>query len=353
MPSAFLRQTATTGSVVRLALLNALLTIVTLSLWRFWGKTRVRRHLWATTRVWDDPLEYTGTGKELFIGFLLVLLILLPIVFAQVTIQVLALESPPLAAILSVLLATFVLFLVGAGLYRARRYQLTRTRWRGIRCGQAGTAWRYGLLSLAMTGLYAVSLGWAIPWGQVRLARYQLNHTLIGSESLACTMTAAPLYKRFAVLWLCGVIGIPATLALSVVLGWGIGGTGLVSPDATIGLFIILLSIPMALLLSIPGAWYLAGYYGRMAASTTLAGGTFRFQPGSFALLRLVAGNLLITTLSLGLLRPWAALRLFRFACRHCEAVAEPDFAAITQRAAEQAGTAEGFADALDGAGAF
>ena len=53
-------------------MVNLLLTIVTLGIYRFWAKTRIRRYLWSQTEFLGDRFEYTGTGKELLIGFLIV-----------------------------------------------------------------------------------------------------------------------------------------------------------------------------------------------------------------------------------------------------------------------------------------
>ena len=58
--------------LLRIALINALLFVVTLSLYRFWAKTNVRRHIWGCVHVNGEPLEYTGRGLELFLGALIV-----------------------------------------------------------------------------------------------------------------------------------------------------------------------------------------------------------------------------------------------------------------------------------------
>jgi len=58
---------------------NTLLTIITLGFYRFWGKTRIRKYIWSSQSLFGEPLEYTGTGKELFLGFLIVLAVLIPI----------------------------------------------------------------------------------------------------------------------------------------------------------------------------------------------------------------------------------------------------------------------------------
>src|SRR5258705_12545038 len=55
------------------------LEFVTLGFYRFWLTTDIRRHLWANTQIQGDGAEYTGRGKELLIGFLVALAILVPV----------------------------------------------------------------------------------------------------------------------------------------------------------------------------------------------------------------------------------------------------------------------------------
>ena len=59
----------------RIALPNLLLTIVTLGIYRFWATARERRYLWSRTRFVDEHLEWAGTGMELFLGFVMVILL--------------------------------------------------------------------------------------------------------------------------------------------------------------------------------------------------------------------------------------------------------------------------------------
>src|SRR5690349_19009686 len=51
---------------------NALLTIVTLFIYRSWAKARSRQYLWSHTRFIDDELQWTGSGVEMFVGFVIV-----------------------------------------------------------------------------------------------------------------------------------------------------------------------------------------------------------------------------------------------------------------------------------------
>lgn len=57
------------NGLLKLSIVNFLLGVVTLSVYRFWAKTNVRRHIWSCVHINGEPLEYTGRGMELFKGF--------------------------------------------------------------------------------------------------------------------------------------------------------------------------------------------------------------------------------------------------------------------------------------------
>src|SRR5690349_18193020 len=132
---------------------NLLLTLITVGVYRFWAKTRTRRFLWSGTAIDGEPFEYTGTGMELFIGFLKALAILGPL-FAILQIGQLWLGKDHvwLMAALSYGQTLLIIVLIYAGSYAARRYRMSRTLWSGIRFRQAGSPWRY--VGHAMLGLF-------------------------------------------------------------------------------------------------------------------------------------------------------------------------------------------------------
>src|SRR5262245_54744300 len=63
----------------RLMVRGAVLLMVTLGIYRFWLATDQRRFLWANTEIAGDALEYTGTARELLIGFLVAVAVLVPL----------------------------------------------------------------------------------------------------------------------------------------------------------------------------------------------------------------------------------------------------------------------------------
>ena len=120
------------------------LRLITLGIYHFWGKTEVRRKLWSAVQLEGQPLEYTGKGKELFFGFLIVLfLVLLPMIVIIVAIQFLAMRTfgpqSPMVGLSVLPIYVIMFYLFGVAQYRARRYRLSRTNWRGIRGSMAGS----------------------------------------------------------------------------------------------------------------------------------------------------------------------------------------------------------------------
>lgn len=164
-----------------LALKTLVLTVLTLGIYRFWMKTRLRRHYWSSVRINDEPLEYTGTAVELLLGFLLAMVVLAVYLglmnLALAFIGMSYFQGHPAALNLSLLALAPLVFYAQ---YRARRYLLSRTRWRGIRFGAGkgavGYAWRACLYALATVA----SLGLLYPWMQFRLAKYATDRTWFG-----------------------------------------------------------------------------------------------------------------------------------------------------------------------------
>ena len=63
----------------RLLVHGAVLLMLTLGIYRFWLTTDIRRFLWSNTELAGESFEYTGTARELLLGFLIAIAILLPL----------------------------------------------------------------------------------------------------------------------------------------------------------------------------------------------------------------------------------------------------------------------------------
>src|SRR5207245_11453702 len=158
------------GEFFDLAKRVAALELVTLGFFRFWLLTDFRRHLWSNTQVDGDAAEYTGRGKELLIGFLVALAILVPIYLGYFLI---GLEAERYKAFASIPLIAFFYLFGQFAIYRARRYRLTRTVWRGVRFWMTGSGWLYALQAAVWRVSLMLTLGLILPWRAAALERYK------------------------------------------------------------------------------------------------------------------------------------------------------------------------------------
>jgi uncharacterized membrane protein YjgN (DUF898 family) len=199
-------QYARRGGLIGLLLKNAALIVLTVSLYRFWARTALRRFYWSSISIAGDRLEYTGRGIELFIGFLIALAILAPLGFAYNQLE-LMLRTDPTAAV--ALWVVYIVLLVAFGhiaRYRARRYRLSRTRWRGIRLGQDGSTLAYLGLAFLWSLIQAVTLTLATPWKRAALRGYIVRHSWFGDRSFAFAPRPLKLLPYWIAVVLLGVV---------------------------------------------------------------------------------------------------------------------------------------------------
>jgi uncharacterized membrane protein YjgN (DUF898 family) len=161
----------------RLVARGAALELVTVGFYRFWLITDVRRHLWSNTLIDGDGAEYTGRGRELLLGFLFALAILAPFWLAYFLVGI---EAERYRAFASTPLVLALYVFGQFAIYRARRYRLTRTVWRGVRFWMDGSGVAYAMRAMGWGVLMVLTLGLILPWREAALERYKMQHSHYG-----------------------------------------------------------------------------------------------------------------------------------------------------------------------------
>jgi uncharacterized membrane protein YjgN (DUF898 family) len=207
------------GEFRRLVMRGTGLELVTFGFYRFWLATDIRRHLWSNTHIDGDAAEYTGRGKELLVGFLFALAILVPIYLAYFVIGI---EAERFKAFASVPLFLFLYLFGQFAIYRARRYRLTRTVWRGVRFWMDGSGWAYAVRAAGWSLLTVLTLGAVLPWREAALERYKMRHCHYGNLPGRFEGRGSELFKRGWRLWLMGIS--PLIVAILAALVRLIGG---------------------------------------------------------------------------------------------------------------------------------
>ena len=343
------------SSFLGLSLKNGLLNIITLTLYRFWGKTEVRRRVWQGVRLNGDAFEYTGRGKELFFGFLFALLVLgLPFLLIVFGLQF----ADPFVAIFLILpLYIFLPWLWGFGVFSAFRYMASRTTWRGVRFRLGGSGTSYGFAFLGYALLSGITLGWFQPTAERKLAEKVWDELRFGDRRVRFSMGNAEregVYGAFALGWFLSVV--PYILFMGAIIAFAAFTSSPASavqtppvpapPDfaviaAVYGAMLVL--APLFLLIWAP---YQAAILRSVTAGVRLDKATFRLEVKALSLWWLTVSNYAVILFTLGFLTPWVQARTARYLLLRLKStgVARVDEAQQTSTGPR---TGEGLADAF------
>jgi len=285
-----------------LFLTTVLYNILTLGAYRFWGKTLTRQYLWSHASFDEERFEYTGQGKELFLGFLRALTVTGGLItFSQLASRAVVSIDPQLEFLVRITFTYVMYILIGVGTYSARQYLLSRTRWRGIRFAQSGTAAAYAKTWVSTQGINVLTLGLYTPFMRHHLLNYTLNNTWFGSERVVYDGKGKELFAYFFKPYL---LLIP-TLGMS----W---------------------------------FWYRAAEYRYIAEHTQLQEVHFRSTISGRELLRLTIENWLLLIFTLGLAYPLVVVRRAHTLSTYLHTDGDFEYALILQNYQDVPVTGEG-----------
>jgi uncharacterized membrane protein YjgN (DUF898 family) len=334
-----------------IALTNLLLTIVTLGIYRFWAQARTRRYLWSRTHFIDDSFEWTGTGLEMLIGFLLVMAVLLPIfLFFNFGFQALVLRGHFLiATVIALVLYLGIFYLINLARFRALRYRLSRSFWHGIRGGSDDAGWDYAWSGIWRMGLGFLVFGLMVPWAMITLWNQRWSQMSYGPYQFEANASPSGLFGRWLLIYLAPVVFFAAIGLFAQDLAV-LGNPQTANPATVKSAVIAILAgfFGMYLVILLLSLSYYAAFFRHVAGATSVAGLNFEFTARTRDWLLLILGNvaLVIVTLGIGLI--FLPYRNWAFAVSHLHAHGDVDFEQLTQSQTRAPGEAEGLADAFD-----
>jgi len=295
------------GSLFGIHLVNTFLTIITLGIYYFWAKVRVRRYLLSESEFEGDRFAYHGTGQELLIGFLKMLVFFALPMFLLGILRVFLVRMHGLRAVIGFVTYIAILILIPYAIVGARRYRLSRTSWREIRFSFRGSARDF--IRLFVTGglLSTITLGLYYPFFDTKRHGFMISHSYFGNKKFDFDGKGRDLFGSF--------------------------------------LLAIVLSIPT---LGLIWFWYHAKKQRYYWQHTSFTVARFRSTVTGTRLFVLNAGNFFLLICSLGLAFPWVMVRNIRFAFRYLFLQGPLDLSGIQQEAQITTATGEALAGFLD-----
>ena len=288
------------GDFMKIAVPNLLLTIVTLGIYRFWGTTRERQYLWSQTQFIDERLEWTGTGMELFIGFIMVFFLIgIPFAIIQLVAQGAIFQGEPvIAGVLTFVMFMALFYLTGVAYFRAMRYRLSRTYWRGIRGGTDDPGFQYGLSYIWKHTAAAIPLFLLYPWASISLWNERWNAMSFGPYRFEAKAQWTQLIKRYMLFYLAPFLLFLAGIYVAVQeQRGGIGAGGM----AAMGGFVVLIIIAIYIVMPLAALLYYSKFMRVGVGGLRIGELEFEFKARSPDWILFFLANWLIWGLAIGL----------------------------------------------------
>jgi uncharacterized membrane protein YjgN (DUF898 family) len=334
----------------RIWIVNLLLTVATFGIYSAWAKTRRLQYFYRNTHLAGASFDFRGNPKAILRGRLLAVTVLAAYHYAF-----------GFSAAFGVTVIALLLIGLPFMMRSALRFRLSNTWYRGLPFGFNGSIARAYLVylppaalillpgalvalwptSIAARSSFLLYLGWPLIHGAMKA--YQHRHLMYGDQPAVFPLSAFRLARPYLVL---GLVGIGILIAA----GLAIGAFVQVAKPAslTAGLVSILTGVVLVYLIYLLGGPLMQVKVNNLAwSATSFPGVQVSCAMRARSYLGLQTVNVILTLLTFGLYRPFAAVRTWRYRVAHLRVEAPAGFEAAALAASPRrvAAAGDGVAD--------
>lgn len=298
-----LKFTGTARQYFGIWIVNILLTALTLGIYSAWAKVRTKRYFYGNTLLDETPFDFLARPITILKGWLIAAGVFL----VYVVVTNLYPATSPLFSIGFLILLPWIII-------RSMAFRLRNTSFRNIRFN-FGRNYREAVGTfIGMPVLTALSLGLAAPYMVYRQKRFFLNNASFGQDAFVLPAMGRKFYEIYLVV----VMGVSATIAVAgLSLSAVAGGVAVAAAPGTGGTpvpwsFVIIFAV-VALTPIVAFPYLQAAINNAIWNNVEIAGHRFESTLRAGRLAWLHATNALVIALSLGLMIPWARVRMARY----------------------------------------
>lgn len=324
-------------------IVNLLLSIITIGIYSAWAKVRAKKYFYGNTFVDGRNFDYHATGGQILKGRLIV-------IAAIIVFQIIVTIAPVLGLILALgLIVLFPWLITRAMMFNARMSSFSNVRFNFV-----GTYGRAAMVYLLYPILCALTLYTTFPILDRTVKRFAIDNHRLGTARFQMDAPLGTFYKAagLALLWV---------IAVMVAASLTIGSAMFLTPDVLANLehdpsaviSIMLTFYAVFFIGFIPAAFiYQALTRNAIYNGTTLTGGhTLRSDVSPTQLFWIALSNMIVVVLTLGLMLPWAQVRMARYLAAHTGVVlgsSLDDFIGTEQEKATALGDAYSDIEGID-----
>lgn len=304
------------GEYFGIWIVNVLLSIVTLGIYGAWAKVRDKKYMYGNTFIDGHSFDYHATGKQIFIGRVIVGVVLLGL-------SILNAVNPVIYLLAVFLLFCFVPFII----IRALRFNARVSSYRNVRfdfVGEIGEAFMAFFL-IPLGNVFTLYL--CSPFVTRASHRFTTNNARYGDRPMRFDADIGKYYTPFMMAF---AITIGGFVLLSVIAGGALSGLGGAlteigeatktggDPDPTqLGpLMTLILGFYLAMfLVVVPASLFYRAWVRNVHLNNTVLDEQHHLEstvhPGRY--IWIVVSNALVSIPTLGLMIPWGRIRLAKY----------------------------------------
>jgi uncharacterized membrane protein YjgN (DUF898 family) len=301
--------TGNASEYFKIWIVNIALTVITLGIYSPWAKVRKLRYFYGNTSIEDGHFDYHAKPTAILIGRVIAVAML----FAYYLLS----QYEPIAGF--VLIAIIVL-LIPVLVVRSNVFQMRNTSYHGLRFNfqrnyKDSFIVFYGGLLIAV-----FSLGLAAPTVIYMRNKFAANNAGYGQTPFDFGGRQGEFYAIFWRSVGLAVLGVIVIMLLSGVLGAAIGavaGDSSTQSALAVQAVAILTMLPLFAFYAAIGIYVQTRQRNYVWNSTTLGGNSFESSLSVRSMVFIQLTNAAAIILSLGLMIPWAQIRLARYRAEH------------------------------------
>ncbi|GGC67533.1 YjgN family protein [Undibacterium terreum] len=325
----------------RIWIVNLCLTIATLGIYSAWAKVRRLQYFDRNTQLAGATFNFHGDPKAILKGRIVALVLLAAYHYAF-----------GFSKIFGIVVISFLLLALPWMMRSALRFRLRNTSYRALRFnfgGSLGGAYATYLPILVLFLLPGVAaavapmqarwiggasllyLAWPVMHGFIK--RYQHANLQFGASSATYT---ASVFRFIGPYFLAFLLAVLSTIVAGIFIAIAMGGIGIFGRLKSHGLagadiwlaasFMLSIVITAYVFYLATGPYLQVRIYNLVWSHTRFPQVEITSELRAWPYIRLQAVNLLLTLLTLGLYRPFAVVRIYRYRLDHMSVVTEGDF---------------------------
>jgi uncharacterized membrane protein YjgN (DUF898 family) len=291
-------------------IVNILLTILTIGIYSAWAKVRRERYFRGSTLIDGHAFDYHARPIAILIGRIIVVGLLIAYVIAA-----------NLNPFVPIVLIPFFIFVLPWLIMRGLRFNCRVTSYRNVRFDFVGTY--FGAMKAFVLGTVVAifTLGLAAPVASRWSAAYIVNNLRYGGRPFVGEYRVGPFYRALMLPFLIAIAGLLVAAGLAVLLIFANAEEVAASvesddPRDQIALLAIVyvLFLAFAIGFAIASLLYRAAVRNIVFNSAVLDGRhALQSAVGRWRLVWISVSNTFLTIITIGLMRPWAAIRMSRY----------------------------------------